>query len=396
MVSLIKNSSIPCVYCKKIINAAELHQSFTSASQNEPNKKKKSRIPAEHVIPQLLGLFGKDTMTLNNMVCAVCNKFFSEKLELTFGRDSVYGILYRSVVGIFINEKSLRHKRKKLTLEVYSPNYGKTLVNLYPDAEHLFKVRIADQFTLLNSTKGVQVNFSKNQLPSREQLESLGLPMRPAYITFLGPEFTPQELSKKTNEINKILRKSGIIPKSNWGSVNKLPSLPNDAPLMFSSQIDDIILRTIAKIAFNYFVYNWGYRLAMSDSFDNIRNYVLYGLRTDYNIVWLTHRSIFSHTSSLSKEQFGHHAISVFQDGQRIIADVLLFNRDSFEVIISNDYPLLSPVFFSKHKFDILKKEIVPMPNGIKERTVFKKSTQHFDLLGFLVPIRSRELGPIC
>lgn len=261
LVARIKNSFLlPCVYCKKI---------------NTPSKKKKSRIPAEHVIPQMLGLFGKDTMTLTHEVCSACNKLFSEKLELTFGRDSVYGILYRSIAGILHNEKSLWHKRQKLTLEVYSPDYGKTLVNLYPDDKHLFKVRIADQFTLLNSTKGIQVNYPKNQLPYREQLESLGLPMRPASITFLGPECTPTEFSEKTNEIREALRRAGIKPKSNWVSANRLPSLPDNAPLMFSSQIDDIIIRTIAKIAFNYFIYNFGYQISISDSFDNIRNYVL-------------------------------------------------------------------------------------------------------------------------
>ena len=377
MLSLKKEIATVCIYCKKILKTRESNQSNTPiTSQKEPSKKKRNRIPVEHVVPQMLGLFGKDTMTLVNIVCPECNKFFSEELELPFGRDSVYGILYRSIAGILHNEKSLRHKRQKLTLEVYSPAYGKTLVNLYPDDEHLFKVRIADQFTLLNSTKGVQVNYPKKQLPCRERLESLGLPMRPASITFLGPECTLTEFSEKANEIRKILRRAGIKPTSHWVSANSFPSLHNNAALMFSSKIDDIIIRTVAKIAFNYFVYNFGYKIAISDSFDTIRNYVLYGLKADYNIVGLAHKSVCAHTSSLSKEQFGHHILSIFQDGPRIIADIILFNRDSFQVVISNNYPVLSNVFFSKHKFDILKNEIAPKPNGVKNNVVFRKTIQ--------------------
>lgn len=341
-----------CIYCKKTI------QNETDDLQNS-NKSptKKGRNPVEHVIPQMLGLFGKDTMTLLKEVCPNCNNRFS-KLELMMGRDSVYGILYRRLSGILNNEKSLQHKRKKLFFEVYSPVYGKTLVDISPDDAHLFKVRIADQFTLLNSTKGLQVNYHLEQLPRREELESLGLPMRPANnIGFLGAECTLLELSEKMNEVKQALRKSGIKP-SGLATANRLPPLPENSPLMFSSMIDDNIMRIIAKIAFNYFVSRFGYRVAMGEYFDQIRNYVLYGLRTEYNIVSMVHRSILEHADNLSKEQFGHHLVSVFQDGQKIIANILLFNRDNFKVIISSHYPLYSYVFFSKHKFNILKKQV--------------------------------------
>ena len=65
-----------CVYCKAIKLFPE---DFNS----------------EHVISQLFGTFGADTMTLNDSVCKVCNKYFADELELHLGRDSIFGILYR-------------------------------------------------------------------------------------------------------------------------------------------------------------------------------------------------------------------------------------------------------------------------------------------------------------
>lgn len=336
------STSLPplCIYCKKQI-------------QKNADNKKKNRVPVEHVIPKMLGVFGKDTMTLINTVCAACNKFFSKNLELFLGRDSVYGILYRSLSGI-LNESSLQHRRERIFFQVYSPEYGASLVNIHLNDKNLFEVRLAEQFALLNSTKGVKINYPKNELPRSETLEGLGLPVRPANVTFLGPYCTPAELSEKIREIKHILIRSGLKPKSDLATISKLPGLPQDSPLMFISKIDDTIMRTIAKIAFNYFVKHFKCHIAMSEHFDNIRNYILHGLRQDYSIVNLMHRSICDHVDNLSRKQFGHHIISVFQNGEQIIAEVILFNRDIFKVILSNNYPLYLRVFFSKHKFDII------------------------------------------
>ena len=362
-----KELNRPCIYCKNIIQAATAmsieneNPNQKIPNKNRARKKKQERAPVEHVIPEMIGLFGQHTMTLDDMVCAKCNALFSKKLELSFGRDSVYGILYRCIAGMLPREKfskSIRHKREKLTFEVYYPDYGNILVDIQPDNASLFMVRLADQFSILNSTKGVRVHYPKNQLPHKGELEALGLPMHPPNISFLGPVCKPEELSKKIQDVHQKLIYSDIQPLKNLAIINQLPPLPNNSPLMFSSKVDDIIIRTVAKIGFNYFAYNFGYRIAISEHFNDIRHYVLYGLKTNYNIVRLTHNVINEHIDNLSKEKFGHHTVSVFQHGNQIIAKIILFNRDIFDVIISNSYPIYSREFFSAHRFSILKKTV--------------------------------------
>ncbi|HGI8217418.1 TPA: hypothetical protein ACJT8N_002386, partial [Legionella pneumophila] len=72
---------IECLYCKSVV---------------KQHKSRKGRVPVEHVVCKMLGSF-ENNMTLKNIVCQKCNNDFS-KLELSLGRDSVYGILYRSIV----------------------------------------------------------------------------------------------------------------------------------------------------------------------------------------------------------------------------------------------------------------------------------------------------------
>src|SRR5260221_13010754 len=72
---------------------------------------------SEHVISQSLGLFGIDTMTLIDLVCRECNQYFGDNLELHLGKDSVFGILYRTIAGVIDYQrfqKTICHKRTRI------------------------------------------------------------------------------------------------------------------------------------------------------------------------------------------------------------------------------------------------------------------------------------------
>ena len=81
-------------------------------------------------MPELLGLFDTHTMTLNNLVCKECNQYFGDNLELYLGRDSVFGILYRSIAGVITPskfKKSIRHRRKRIEPSIIFPEHGDEL-----------------------------------------------------------------------------------------------------------------------------------------------------------------------------------------------------------------------------------------------------------------------------
>lgn len=330
-----------CIYCKKLLP-----------------KSRQNKVPREHVISKMIGLFGKDTMTLVDRVCYECNNYFS-KLELVFGRDSVYGVLYRAISGLLSEEKfsKIAHKkRKKLVLSTYSPIHGDALVDIALDSQALFSVRLAEQFVLFNSTKGVCVHYPSDQLPHESTLNSLGL-FTPS-IQFLGPSCCIEDFPLKENEIRQKLMASGFKLQLKSSKADSLPPLPNSSKLIFSSVIDDVITRVIAKIGFNYFAYNFKH-LALSEHLDAIRNYVRYGLKTDHTIVSMNHQPINAHVLSLKKERFGYHTIFIWHQEGRIMARIILFNHNIFDVIISNNYPfLLNKVFNIGHRFFLHDKRV--------------------------------------
>lgn len=108
---MVKKAQIQCVYCRE-------------------EKVYPDELSKEHVISKLLGVFGVDTMTLYDSVCAVCNKYFADHLEIHLGRDSIFGILYRSLTSLIRPdefEKSIKHKRSRIEPSIRYSDHGALL-----------------------------------------------------------------------------------------------------------------------------------------------------------------------------------------------------------------------------------------------------------------------------
>ncbi|HAU0852016.1 TPA: hypothetical protein ACT9AU_001887 [Legionella pneumophila] len=335
---------IECLYCKSVV---------------KQHKSRKSRVPVEHVVCKMLGSF-ENNMTLKNIVCQKCNNDFS-KLELSLGRDSVYGILYRSIVALLDKEtfkKSTQHPRKKLFLKMNHVEYGHVLVNLELTPDTLFEVSLTDQFIFLNSTKGVSVHYPVDQLPHKSQLDALGLPMRPPIFSFLGREINPNEFQLKTSKIEKALQAAEIQKFIGRGRINKQPPLDQNSPLLFSSYVDEEIIRVVSKIGFNYFTYIFGHGYAIKDYFNDLRHFIRYGLKPNYKLVTLNKYPINENIDTLHNDNFGQHQVSIFQNGHDIIARIILFKRDVFDVLLTKEYPLIGGFFQSSHIFCLKSKTI--------------------------------------
>lgn len=92
---------MPCVYCGE--------------------HKDESDFNKEHIIPEALGLFGTETMTLKKVVCCECNTKFSRTFEQSATRDSLL-LSYRLALGLSVNplKSTLKHKRKHSSLAIQS------------------------------------------------------------------------------------------------------------------------------------------------------------------------------------------------------------------------------------------------------------------------------------
>jgi hypothetical protein len=344
--SRFKKPEFECLYCKQIIR---LHYD-----------RKQPKYPVEHVMPKQMGHF-KQNMTLELIVCKECNQYFSEGIENSFGRDSVYGILHRVITNHF-DEKSfsnsIKQRRNKLFFNVDYPEYGSAIVNLGLDENALFRVSLADQFVLLNSTKGVSKHFPLNELPHRGVLESVGWPMHTPNISFLGPAIKPERMQSQISLIKTTLEAADIRRNMKLAESMRLPSIPPQSPLYFSSVIDEDIVRVIAKIGLNYFTYVFGHTLALKEYFNEIRFYIWRGFKSGHNVVSMTKNNIFSSVEKLKNYDFNHHQITILQRGHAIIAIIKLFNRDIFEVTLTKDYPLICANLESSHKFSLSSRTI--------------------------------------
>lgn len=304
----------------------------------------------------MLGLF-ENTLTLVNCVCDNCNQFFSRELELPFGRDSIFGIFYRGYVGLLNDERfnrTMRHSRERLETLLYHPDYFLIHVNLSLHETNGFQAKIADQFSILNSTKGKRINYRVEQLPHRSYLDSIGLSIHKDRFLFLGGM---EDRIEKNNDLNNQLKQKGI--KLILGSTLHRPNgLSLNTPLQFASVIDDAIIRTIAKIGFNYLAYFFDTSFILSEHFDEIRNYIRHGQKAGYDLVMMEYHEVKNNLKNLKKEMFGHHKIALFQANSKIIATITLFNRIVFNVTLTNSYPLWRPDLNRTNIFDILNRKI--------------------------------------
>ncbi|HAT9811753.1 TPA: hypothetical protein JBD74_16920, partial [Legionella pneumophila subsp. pneumophila] len=62
--------------------------------------------------------------------------------------------------------------------------------------------------------------------------------------------------------------------------------------------------------------------------------------------------------NSLTSENFNHHTVVVFQNDHKILARVTLFNRDVFDILLTDSYPFLGNFIKSGHCFYLLTKQI--------------------------------------
>lgn len=310
----------------------------------------------EHVIPESFGRF-KKSMTLKNTVCSECNSYFSKYLENDLGRDSIYGVMDRSRAGVidipdFINKK--KHKKKLSDAYILHDQYGillVDLVNCVQSVQTQFAVNIASQLIVMNSTKGLKVNFRIDHRLNRRFLEDIGLYPKAGYLDIYFPYTTAVDEYEKAMP---IFKQAGIhikIPKSHLFQISMGKTAKD---LHFHSVINQKILRAFSKVAFNYFAHEYGKPAALSNYFDSIRSYIRSGTYVGYQVVRPINQNIYYHGQVSGSSGIGHIVV-IQQNMQRDISVLVsFFNSHLYEIKLCRSYPFLIPetgsFFDTKHK----------------------------------------------
>ena len=132
-----------------------------------------------------------------------------------------------------------------------------------------------------------------------------------------------------------------------------------------SAQIDQIIFRSIAKIAFNYLAYWVERELVVDSPFHPIRRYIRFGEKTSYPFVVVIEKAILGDEPIEGKRRLGH-LITLDKSKNRlsIVSQVSLFNWMTYSVLLAKDYQGKQFNIRRGHFFNIPDNEILELVPG--------------------------------
>jgi hypothetical protein len=233
----------------------------------------------EHVLPQSFGTF-PDNPVLRDLVCEACNTYFSRDLELRLGRDSAEG-LERFRNGIVAPKKrgsigrhiEIRYRGGRLDGAILEWQVGS-------DGREL-QVHPVPQIGFSTSPNGPFEWHRVGELPSGDVLRERGFKIDSTY--FLSGGLSKEEVVRYVEGLGYKLVEQPAECETGVDAEGMVP-------LMVSGTIDQIIVRAVAKIAFNYFAFHYP-SVASMDQFNSIRRYIRHGERPPVGLVTLLQES---------------------------------------------------------------------------------------------------------
>lgn len=297
-----------CIYC--------LHDKDTSAFNTE------------HVIPQAFGRF-RQNLTLD-CVCAECNAEFGKTIDLALGRDSLEAFL-RLIHGTkpARDVAELGSQRLSMTLggdldwegcriELKEEN-GEVAVDLVPQCAFVRR----------------QGGWS---FVTEEQLLNTAAPLPADIETGMGQDIRlicrPGEMEER---LVVALGKRGITLEKK-GVGGSPPDEGGFAQLEAGVRLDDMLLRGVAKIAFNYMARVVSASFARAESFDTTRRFVRYGVKPPRTTVIPRRRPILADDTLDQRQTNGHLLTLDWADGGGVVAGVSLFNGPTYTVVLTDRY----------------------------------------------------------
>ena len=285
-------------------------------------------------------------------VCNICNQLFGDELELFLASDTVEAVL-RMHHGLGTKSDSQKLRNERLTVRVTQPGDLKGLrlrVRYDPS-----RGRIAEplpQVALRQKGETEWRWFLEDELDAPLELEAY---RTPSDVQFAYPS---NDLAGRQRLTDKL--KSLGVGNEFKLEVLELPSGPVET--WVESAMDDVILRAVGKIAFNYLAFNHGAQFCLRDDFDAFRNFVRYGKPPNAGIV------VFSRNSQEMKHERGNqcngHTVLLGWNVDRsgIVCQITLFDHLTYSALLCSPYT--GRVWFSlpkAHCFNINTRSIAPL-----------------------------------
>jgi hypothetical protein len=306
----------------------------------------------EHVMPQSFGRF-RQNMTLNNVVCDHCNKYFGDNLEIFLGRDTFEGQLrFKHGVKRSDEFKSVGPKSRIVVKSTEGEFAGCYMERCYSDDKDDVVVKPLPQVGFMVAPEDKYRYFLLDEIPTIAELRDSGYQethSRP----ILGLEIDPEQLSSRLAERGISFRYQGpYAPQSR----------PETIGCDFEGVIDHVIFRSIAKIAFNYLAYWEGSDFVQHRAFDKARRYIRWQHAPGYKLIQIEDKAVLEDEPVEGARRLGHLVtINWAADGVSVLAQVSLFNWMTYLVSLALDFKGPPPKLTRGHFFNVSNQEILEL-----------------------------------
>ena len=319
------------------------------------------------MVPDSFGKF-KNTLTLPKsarLVCADCNQYFGDYVELYLGRDSWEGWL-RIKYGIKSpgQFKPFYDKRCVFRLEEQGDLKGAIVRPVYDDTRDDITILPVPQIGLLRRNSPERQFIKIQDVSSLAELERQGFETDVSTWILI---YNPKDKSQNLTSLLGVLREKGIQLEAD-GHAN--PFIQSGLrKINARSMIDKIILRSIAKIAFNYMAKTQPAGFPLNDDFSKIRSFIRYGEGKSSDYVQFRPKPLLSSRGLLVHERAVGHIVTLRWDSSKtaIFSYVSLFNETNYMVRLCSVFHGLYREIASAHFYDLQRGSVSRMnePNII-------------------------------
>jgi len=289
----------------------------------------------EHVIPEGFGTFEGNLVL--ECVCKECNDLFGRTLDLKLGRDAIEGIdRFRHGLKTPAEYKSLGKRSTSYHEVMEGPLKGLRCFGTPNDRGDFDMTGYLPQIGLAQTDDGPFEYHLFDEVPTKEELTARG---------FVSP-VSFQVFGATVEEGMDQLEKKGFPRGESGGQTSPFKGR---ARVDFVFTISHPEFRAISKIAFNYLAARSTAGIACMPQFNEIRRYVRFGVLPPRPLV-----RIFPpvHVADpVTGQAVRAHYLAVERRGDKVAAQVSLFSRHRYVVLLSQTPFLLDVSFQSACAF---------------------------------------------
>ena len=290
--------NMKCIYCK--------------------NEIKETQQNREHIFPKSFGC--PDSWFLD-CVCKNCNHKLGGTIERFLAGDSLESLRRLKYIGSR-SKKSIKQIRLKINIP-REDKYGKFAgATVYTDFSQRNKSKLPTQILIQDDEKNRKIFFLDDIEKDEIKEEIHKYKNKNICIIFENEENKKQALDKLKNiDVDLKIYEEGKMPE---GVVEN-----NEIIVEVKSIIDIVILRAIAKIAFNYLTLIKGSNYVLDSRFDPVREFITKGIKPKYEIVKLKEGHILTDETNHIRFLNGH-IFTIRIEGNSIISEITLFNSYTY------------------------------------------------------------------